>query len=165
MAASVVFKSFILLKFPRTFLVACCCNRFEVKSFQLVDCCCVVLNKLNSHCWSCSVKIQAWKIPCICVRPQDREMVACVSVQVVYIAKISTDISRCVLTRSLRSSKFSVDCCCVVLNKLNSHCWSCSVKIRQIQAWKILWCIYVRLQDREMRLSLGRNEHQIIKIC
>ena len=102
------FKSFILPKFPQTFLVACWRNRFQVKSFQLVDCCCVVLNKLNSHCWICSVKIQAWKIPCICVRPQDREMAACVSVQVVYIAKISTDISRCVLTRSLRSSKFSV---------------------------------------------------------
>ena len=103
MAASVVFKSFILLKFPQTFLVAYWCNRFEVKSFQLVDCCCVVLNKLNSHCWSCSVKIQAWKIPCVCVRPQDREMAACVSLQVIYIAKISTDLSRCMLAQSLRS--------------------------------------------------------------
>ena len=58
---------YILLKFPPTFLIACWHNHFKVKSFQLVDCCCVVLNKLNSHCWSCSVKMQAWKILCVCV--------------------------------------------------------------------------------------------------
>ena len=133
-----VFKSFILPKFPQTFLVARWRSRFEVKSFQLVDCCCVVLTKLKSHCWSCSVKIQAWKIPCVCVRPQDREMAAFVSLHVVYIAKISTDLSRCVLAQSLGNTA--------------------------IQAWKIP-CVYVRPQDREMRLSLGRNEHQTIKIC
>ena len=45
--------------------------------------------------------MQAWKILCVCVRPQDREMAACVSLQVIYIAKISTDPSRCLLAQSL----------------------------------------------------------------